>query len=516
MPTEKWKVEVERQENMLIFVSCKKVCNLKSIMKTNKIFRITATLLVINRAVKIFVFLVLSFFPISSFAQSDDLRVMNEFNANLIQENDAKNPCITEMEYAIIEKRCADNIKGLNLTKNLQKQILTTSLQWPLQTAGGFTDCSYYVISAYVDENPTAGAFQDWNCGTHAYDGHRGTDIAIWPFSFNKVDSSTVEVITAAAGTIIDKHDGEFDRNCVGVGSGLLANYVIIQHADGSRALYWHMKQNSITPKAIGQAVVTGEYLGVVASSGSSSGPHLHFEVWAGNTASTMVDPYFGTCNLLNASSWWSSQKPVSEPSVLKASVHITDFYPKVCPSSDTTNEATSYVLPFTGPGMSTNFAKFYIFLRDVTAGSIANLSVLNPDGSTYSSWNYTFPGTYMLTYWGWSKHLPSMAGVCTFRVIYNGDTCSQNFTISYSTGIPESNDLLETMIYPNPSNGQFIVSLPSCDAEIIVSDLLGKQLLKTKTIQKETNLIMRNSGIYFVRVSTPMGTITRKLIVNR
>jgi murein DD-endopeptidase MepM/ murein hydrolase activator NlpD len=246
--------------------------------------------------------------------------------------NDTDHPCITPQQYEMIDRQVAENLKLLKLDIVEHKDALTTSLSWPLQAAAGFTDCSYYIVTAYVDENLSAGSIGDYNCGTNTYDTHKGTDICSWPFPFYKMDHSQVEVIAAAPGTIIAKDDFHFDRHCAS--STDTANYVIIQHADGSCALYWHMKSGSVTSKSIGQSVVTGEYLGVVGSSGSSSGPHLHFEVWTTTVSSSYNDPYFGTCNVLNGSSWWVSQKPYTEPAILKASVHTTDA---VIPGCDTT-----------------------------------------------------------------------------------------------------------------------------------------------------------------------------------
>ncbi len=485
-------------------------------MKTNIIVNKKANPVISEMTVIFLIFIFLSLFSLSSFAQNGESNLGVENIADQMRKNDALNPCITATEYELIEERCAENLKLLNTDKSQKKQFLPTSLSWPLKTAAGFTDCSYYFIGAYVDQNPASGVFKDWNCGSRSYDGHGGTDIAIWPFSINKVDSSTVEVIAAAAGTIIDKHDGEFDRNCVGVGSGLQANYVIIQHADGSRALYWHMKKNSITAKAIGLTVAVGEHIGVVASSGSSSGPHLHFEVWAGSTGSTRIDPYYGACNLLNTSTWWALQKPASDPSILKASVHITDYVSKACPNPDTTNESTFYTIPFNGPGMPTDYAKFFVFLRDVTPSTTVDMKILNPNGSTYSSWNYTFTSPFTVCYAGWSKHLPILPGVCKFQATYNGITCTQNFTMSTAAGISESDILLDIVIFPNPSNGDFTILLPTEKAEIIVTDLLGQQIIHTQATQKKTNLQLGNNGVYFVCVRTQEGNITRKLIVYR
>ena len=202
-----------------------------------------------------------------------------------------------------------------------------------------------------------------------------------------------MEVIAAAAGTIIDKADGNFDRNCSS--NSMTANYVIVQHDDGSYALYWHMKSGSITTKAIGQTVLTGEYLGVVGSSGSSSGPHLHFEVWTGSTSATYKDPFSGTCNTLNANSWWQTQKPYTEPAVIKASVHTTDAIIPACDTTETPNESTTYQLPFQGQGLPAGMAKFYIFLRDAVAGTVVNLSILNPGGTTFNSWTFNCNNNY-------------------------------------------------------------------------------------------------------------------------
>src|ERR1044071_2148647 len=95
----------------------------------------------------------------------------------LVAENNAEHPCITEQEYEIIEKRCAENVKQFGLNRT-EKSLTSVALAWPLRPSVNLHDCSYYHIAAYVDQNTTTGVFQDYNCGTNTYDGHRGTDIA--------------------------------------------------------------------------------------------------------------------------------------------------------------------------------------------------------------------------------------------------------------------------------------------------------------------------------------------------
>jgi hypothetical protein len=70
--------------------------------------------------------------------------------------------------------------------------------------------------------------------------------------------------------------------------------------------------------------------------------------------------------------------------------------------------------------------------------------------------------------------------------------------------------------IYPNPTSGQFTVELSTDNAEIIVTDILGKQIIKTQTIHNTKNLQLEDNGIYFISITTKQGTITRKLIVNK
>ena len=222
-------------------------------------------------------------------------------------QNQGDHPCITLDQYSLIEKRCKENLEMLQQSGMIKNSLHNVVLlKWPLKATDSLRDCSFYRVSAYVDQNTATGSFQDFNCGTNTYDGHRGTDISIWPFNFYKMDHDLVEVVAAAPGIILDKHDGEFDKNCTG--NNLTANYIIVRHSDGSQANYWHLKKNSLTKKAIGQTVSAGEFLGVVGSSGSSSGPHLHFEVWAGSTIATRIDPFSGTCNSLSSNSWWVAQ----------------------------------------------------------------------------------------------------------------------------------------------------------------------------------------------------------------
>ncbi len=79
------------------------------------------------------------------------------------------------------------------------------------------------------------------------------------------------------------KPDESGKYNC----RGLTANRVYIDHGDGTKTGYAHFLANTITVRA-GDEVIQGQIIGKVGSSGCSTGPHLHFEVYVNGKK---VDP---------------------------------------------------------------------------------------------------------------------------------------------------------------------------------------------------------------------------------
>ena len=73
-------------------------------------------------------------------------------------------------------------------------------------------------------------------------------------------------------------------------------NYVVIEHTSAENitfyTLYGHMKEGSIMV-AEGTEVQAGQVLGIMGSTGNSTGAHLHFEIRMNkNSSSNAVDPY--------------------------------------------------------------------------------------------------------------------------------------------------------------------------------------------------------------------------------
>jgi len=302
----------------------------------------------------------------------------------------------------------------------LPDPTIATTFAWPLRSANiGYF--AHYATSAFVDQNTAVGPFQDWNCGARSYDQHHGTDIFTWPYGWLSMDLFRLQTVAAAPGTILVRVDGNSDRSCAAGGGN--ANLIVIQHADGSTAIYGHFKNGSVTPKLVGEAVAAGEYLGIVGSSGSSTGPHLHFEVHdSGTYPGPLLDPYDGLCETLALGSLWMQQPAYRQPTINHASTGFATPLIPACPGQETPNEKRLFV--------NGDPIYFRAYVRDLTTGLQLAFAIHRPDGSLYQSTNFTATQDYNAAYVSWSN--PGFgggaAGRWTFDVTLAGIPRSRAF----------------------------------------------------------------------------------------
>ena len=255
---------------------------------------------------------------------------------------------ITPTERARIETMIATNLQILRDAGRLPpiapKAGTPTPLQWPLQLVPGHPEQVARTVNNYVDHDPEyPDQLQDYNCGTRTYDtadgyNHQGTDITAFPFAWRKMDNDEAIVVAAAPGVIIAKEDGQFDRSCTLNDNPW--NAVYLRHLDGSIAWYGHLKNGSLTAKKFGEWVLAGEFIGVMGSSGDSTGPHVHLEVY--DNAGNLVDPFAGACNNFNSQSWWADQRPYNEPAIdlVMTGDAPVDFSP--CPTPEVEHRAAT------------------------------------------------------------------------------------------------------------------------------------------------------------------------------
>jgi hypothetical protein len=308
---------------------------------------------------------------------------------------------------------------------------------WPAQLVPGASDAVPNVIANYVDQDPSfPNHVRDWNCGVRSYDlasgyNHGGIDISAFPFSWIKLDHDEMIVVAAAAGTIVKKDDGAYDRNCGPLGTLPVTtpvNAIYVRHADGSIAWYLHMKSGSLTPKHVGETVEAGERLGSVGSSGFSSGPHVHFEVH--DLMGGLIDPYAGACNTRNADSWWAQQPAYWQPAIVRASIHSAVPQFSNCTAPDAPRQ-TSYAT-----AGETIYATVY--LRDFLAGASIPVRVLAPDGSTFFAGTIGGPPqNYVASYWYYALALPPFAPAGAWRFEADLDGATTRTTFYVTTSLP-------------------------------------------------------------------------------
>ncbi len=336
-------------------------------------------------------------------------------------ERNKTQSCLLEEQRIVIKSLLKEN-----KIKYQFNQRLTTgrpSFILPLRQSKNYQTSSFFGISNFVDlEEEFPDNIQDYNCGERSYDtsngyNHQGTDYYPWPFSWRKMKNNQVEVIAAAAGTIILKQDGFNDKSCQFNQNQW--NAIYIQHEDGSVAWYGHFKTNSLTTKEQGDTVEQGEFLGVVGSSGNSTGPHLHFEVY--DKQDNLIDPYAGSCNTTTSESWWEVQEPYHSPQI---NLLMTHHSPPVfgCSSDEEPNIKLNFL-----PGEKVYFATYF---RDQLAFSTSNHTVLKPDESVFQSWTTTRDRYFDGSYWFRSFDMPVTGdkGKWTFRVEYEGQVYNHYF----------------------------------------------------------------------------------------
>ena len=338
---------------------------------------------------------------------------------------------ITDTQREAMRKEVDATIEHLRRTGRLSASTpdVHPLFAWPLRLAPGLTDFGYHSTPYFVDLDPNyPNLVLDYNCGTRSYDradgyNHQGTDFSTWPWSWRKMDRGEVQVVAAAAGQIVYRSDGNFDRSC-DWSTTTNWNAIQVRHADGSMALYGHMKNGSVTPKQVGEIVAQGEYLGVVGSSGVSNGPHLHFEIYDGN--GQLIDPSFGPCNNLTSETWWASQRPYYDSAVNRMTTGPAQPTFFSCPGAEVPNAQVS----FPAPPITVYFTTYY---RDQLDTQASHYTIRRPDGTIFTEWTHAGPNPhYPASYWFWSYGIGAgeMQGLWSFTVEFNSNVYEQQFTV--------------------------------------------------------------------------------------
>jgi hypothetical protein len=113
------------------------------------------------------------------------------------------------------------------------------------------------------------------DCNDACCNDHVGTDAYAWDFA----DGTFFDVVAARSGTVthvkIDSTTGCASSSCASY-----ANYIVIDHGDGTQSTYLHLLGSSLDPSVTcGAWVQQGQRLATAGSTGWASGTHLHYQV---------------------------------------------------------------------------------------------------------------------------------------------------------------------------------------------------------------------------------------------
>ncbi|WP_419902395.1 M23 family metallopeptidase [Kiloniella sp.] len=279
------------------------------------------------------------------------------------------------------------------------------------------TDC---FIQHYFDYDPGPGAL-DHTCGILTYNGHKGIDIRV---SSPKWKETGYPVVSAASGKVEVIQDGISDRALnqeeVKFLSGAppkRSNSVVINHGNGWRTLYGHLRQGSVIVKP-GQEVSRGSVLGLVGLSGSTSFPHLHFHL---SYKHETIDPFTGMkgnegCDTAaNGRSYWSADANAKlgyrKGGVLKTG--FSDHHPSFDELETSDIDIETYK-----PG--TREIYFWVNLWGIREGDQEELRILSPDGDVYKRNNRVSNSTVeglRTFYYGQDISLPSGTYLVNYKL---------------------------------------------------------------------------------------------------
>lgn len=185
------------------------------------------------------------------------------------QENEAKvkQANLKEKEEQLVAKVEELKMEDSNLAsleKKVKENITALTRPAPATQVASASSASNGDLSTLSNQSnggylawPTVGGYISSYVGPRWGRQHKGLDIAR-PSNYN---------ILAAASGVVTKAGY----------TGGFGNRIEIEHSNGLKTLYAHLSSINVT---VGQEVNTGTVIGIMGSTGNSTGIHLHFELY--------------------------------------------------------------------------------------------------------------------------------------------------------------------------------------------------------------------------------------------
>ncbi len=116
--------------------------------------------------------------------------------------------------------------------------------------------------------------------------------------------------ICAARDGIVTEARGDSDKGGLKEENLHDGNFIIIRHADGSIAKYWHLEKDGVFVQ-VGDTVQQGQVIGASGNTGYTAFPHLHFQI--NDAAGRQILTRFYTrrgIKYLRPGNWYKSVHP--------------------------------------------------------------------------------------------------------------------------------------------------------------------------------------------------------------
>ncbi len=174
---------------------------------------------------------------------------------------------------------------GNNLSRETVGDFMAPNIEagTKLFIPGGQGDLATWTIPRITRDNPAeASTLGPGYCGA-VYNGVYGTDTFIWPSATNYISGYRYQPEINHFGIDIGGSIGvgiyASDNGVIvyaGWNNNGYGNLVVIDHGNGWQTYYAHLDTVQVE---CGQSVYQGDQIGLMGSTGNSSGPHLHFEM---------------------------------------------------------------------------------------------------------------------------------------------------------------------------------------------------------------------------------------------
>jgi murein DD-endopeptidase MepM/ murein hydrolase activator NlpD len=256
-----------------------------------------------------------------------------------------------------------------------------------------------WVPGTFVDHDPALFSRIDYASGDRVLENHAGIDYGVG--SFRAMDNG-LRITAVAPGVVTKALDGHFDRVTeAGENCFFETNLVEVRHADGTLATYAHLKKNSVAV-SVGQSVSAGQTLGVVGSSGCTSGPHLHLELMS--SGGTLLDPF--------KLGLWAQPVPYATPLALMdvALVHGAVTAEQM---SDPPPNATTY--------QREELMGIVAWVSGGMAGDVFTFRLVNPSGGEHVSAPIVYEGIPGQATWILNWFLSAEIGTWKAQFLTNG-----------------------------------------------------------------------------------------------